>query len=145
VTSLVFVLLLVGQVAPAEEATVVRCLCGTVVYEHAIPLKNAPSNIRYKTKPMRDLPVALFAHEEGVSCCQGTEPVAATTTSRGGKFKFKGIRPGPYWLLVRASGRDSMAPIRYEPMKGYSASSSTYTFALTDTGELDVGVTVTVD
>lgn len=120
----------------------VRCVCGTVVYEHKITRKNGTSH--YRSKPMKEASVVLYPRP-GESCCEGLSPISSVQVGRSGHFKFTEIKPGPYWIAVHGAGSTAARAIRYEPMKGYSPSFSVYTFAVTDTGELDIGVTVTVD
>jgi hypothetical protein len=136
------VLLLLVSPATEQQELVVRCVCGTVVHERKITRKNGSSH--YTHKPMKEASVVLFRRQGG-SCCEGRSPISSVQVGRSGHFKFSEIKPGLYWIAVRAGGSTAARAIRYEPVKGYSPSFSVYTFAVTDTGELNIGVTVTVD
>src|SRR5208282_2918210 len=139
-----FLLMPAQQPNDTQESSL-RCVCGSVVYQHEVPSKRASSNPHYKTTSMRSVPVLIYPRQSGVSCCEGLSPVASLETGRSGRFEFKGIRPGAYWFVVRSNSHAAVRAIRYEPMKGYLPSLSVYTFALDDAGDLNIGVTVTVD
>jgi hypothetical protein len=142
-----FVFLLMPAQHPTDaQESLLRCVGGSVVYQHEVPSKKASANPHYyKTTSMRGVPVFIYPRQSGVSCCDGLSRVASLETGRSGRFEFKDIRPEVYSFVVRSNNHAATRAIRFEPIKGYSPSSPAHTFALDDAGDLKIGVTVTVD
>jgi len=130
--------------APVQETagnrpTLVRCVCGKLVYDHEIPQKNSSAKPQYKRKSVHHAALVLYSHQNSGTCCEGLSPVASAETDRFALFEFKNIQPGLYWLAVPSKGPKAFTPISYEPLniKGVRWSPSDYVFVLNDAGELN--------
>jgi len=144
---LLTLLLLHVQEASGNRPTLVRCVCGKLVYDHKIPQKKSSAKPQYKRKSVHHAALLLYSLQNSGTCCEGLSPVASAETDRFALFEFKNVQPGSYWLAVPSKGLKAFAPISYEPLniKGIRSSPSDYVFVLNDAGELNVELFEVID
>jgi hypothetical protein len=142
----VLAVLLVGHMLLGQDHkpwTVDR-LCGILEHSDKIPDRKHPDTFSERRKPLRDIPVSLYDRSENHECCRGG-PVATVHTMRGGRFDFKNIKPGSYWLVASWNGRDQGVDVVYEPGKETTTVCSEQGIRVYDAGSADWWITVTVD
>ncbi len=130
--------------ATNRPPNLIRSFCGNLVYQREVPQKNPSSAPKTKTSPMRGIQVVAYPYKEGASCCDGMTPVGSAVTARGGKFEFKGVAGGEYWMVVHANGHDARIHVSYEPLQRYPPSCPDYTFVFDGTDTLGLTLTIVV-
>jgi hypothetical protein len=110
-----------------------------------VPGKKPSSEPNTATKAMRGVQLLAYPYEEGRACCEGMTSVGSAITTRGGKFEFKKLPAGEYWVAIRANGRDASIHVSYEPMQGPQPPCSDYTLEFNDTDKLGLMLTITLD
>jgi hypothetical protein len=87
-------------------------LCG--VLEYWIPNPGGGNT----TKPLTDVTLELYPWEPATSCCSTPHPLWTLLTGRGGRYEFKDVTPGRYWLVAHWKDQAYKLPISYAPDKG---------------------------
>jgi hypothetical protein len=133
-----------GQVEPSqkvEQWNTIGSLCGNLLHierherrdgvfdEHARALKNV---------------VLKLYERDHVACCESSPALAEIATDKGGKFSFRDVKPGAYWLATVVGGREYKLPLRLEP-KNITTQCSDQRFEIYDSGDFQIGKIITVD
>ena len=61
--------------------------------------------------------VILYRRQSANDCCSTQDRLAAVQTKRDGKFEFKHISAGPYWIVAVVGGRKFRMAIDFAPAK----------------------------
>jgi len=131
------------SVTPKEEQwNTIDRLCGGLLH---VDHRGRPNNvIEDHTKPLRGTVLRLY-NREG-ACCTEAKVLASVTTGRGGKFEFKDLKVGTYWLVTVVGGREYRMPLRLQlPDKSQSSQCSDQLFEVDDSGGFQMKKLITVD
>jgi hypothetical protein len=90
-------------------------LCGAL--EYWVPISGGGNT----TKPLTGVTLELYPWEAGISCCHDPHPFWTVMTGRGGRYEFKDVNPGRYWLVAQWNDRLYKLPISYAPDKSLDA------------------------
>jgi hypothetical protein len=136
--------LAIGQIESPkdmEQWNTIDHLCGDLI--HVEQRVGRDKAVVERTKGLKD--VALKVYERvNVDCCEGLA-LAEAKTGRGGKFRFRDIRPGAYWLVTMVGGRQYKMPLRLQSEKSNSTACSDKQFLVYDSGDFHIGKIITVD
>jgi hypothetical protein len=132
-----------GQnVTPKEEQwNTINRLCGTLLY--AKRHVRTDSVVDEHTRALKNVALKLYERDD-VACCVG-KVFADVTTVRGGKFSFRDLKPGPYWLVTLVNGREYRMPLRLQSGSDSSTPCTDQTFEVDDSGEFQILEIITVD
>jgi len=124
-----------------EQWNTINSVCGTLL--HAKRHVRPDNIVDEHKRPLKNVVLKLYERND-VACCAG-KVLADVTTGRGGKFSFKDIMPGSYWLVTLVSGREYRMPLRLQSGSAPSTQCSDQTFEVDDSGEFQILKTITVD
>jgi hypothetical protein len=132
------------DVGTDEDNTLTR-ICGRLNRTFLIKTKD-PSVVDYKHKGLRDVRVVLYNRKPALKCCTATDLLQELVTGRGGKFEFKKVPTGAYWLAATVEGQTYKLPVRLQRRKEETEKlCSDNLFSLSEEGELSLWQTVYVD
>jgi hypothetical protein len=114
-------------------------LCGRLFYVESPDTRHA------KSTSLPKVDVGLYRKDGDASCCVGSTPVAEALTGRSGKFEFKKVPAGVYWIVVNSHGREYKMVIRYEPVKENPTACSELLYQVDDAGHFNLKALVTLD
>lgn len=89
-----------------QSTTKVDRLCGYLVTETQAGRDSVP-----KEK------IILYRRESAVDCCNPQNRLAELQTKRDGKFEFKHIPAGAYWIVAVVESREYRMAIDFAPTK----------------------------
>ena len=89
-----------------QSITKVDRLCGYLVSETQTGRDSLP-----KEK------VTLFRRESTIDCCNAQDRLVEVQTKRDGKFEFKHIPAGTYWIVAVVENREYRLAIDFAPIK----------------------------
>jgi hypothetical protein len=149
VASFVVALSLAGSLASGQSVTpkvekwnTIDRLCGSLL--HVDHRERANSVIEDHSKPLIDAVLRLYARDS--ACCANANVLASATTGRGGKFEFKDLKVGTYWLVTVVGGQEYKMPLRIQlPDKSSNSQCSEQLFELDDSGDFQMKKLITVD
>ena len=96
-----------GVLASAPQSiTKVDRLCGYLVSETQTGRDSIP-----KEK------IILYRRESTIDCCNVQDRLAEVQTKRDGKFEFKHVRAGAYWIVAVVENRQYTMAIDFAPSK----------------------------
>jgi hypothetical protein len=96
-----------GILARAPQSlTKVNRLCGYLVSETQTGRDSVP-----KEK------IILYRRESSIDCCNVQNRLAEVQTKRDGKFEFKHIPAGAYWIVAVVEKREHRMAIDFAPIK----------------------------
>jgi hypothetical protein len=125
-----------------EKWNTIDRLCGSLL--HVDHRDRANSVIEDHTKPLKDAVLRLYDRDS--ACCANANVLASATTGRGGKFEFKDLKVGPYWLVTVVRGQEYKMPLRIQlPDKSSNSQCSEQLFELDDSGDFQMKKIITVD
>src|SRR5277367_5055906 len=96
---------------PDRVVTVDR-LCGRLLWIRAA---DTPQE---KVTSLSKTVVRLYRRVGDADCCNGSILTAETLSGRGGKFEFKKVPAGLYWVVMMSQAGEHKLLVRYEPAKG---------------------------
>jgi len=86
-----------------EQWNTIDRLCGALLHvERHVSRENV---IEERTRALKNVVLKLY-ERDNVACCEGAKVLADVTTGGGGKFSFKNLKPGSYWL-IRSSAAEN--------------------------------------
>jgi len=121
---------LFSQTPNREKWNDVELLCGTLLRSEELPVKGEANTFTEKSKPIKNTFLRLYPRSEGRVCCDGLQPVAEANSGHHGRFAFKNITPGSYWVVAKVEGTDYQLAITYAPDKKTEAKCSDILYAL---------------
>ena len=131
--------------AGTEEGNSLTRICGRLNRTFLIRTKD-PSVVDYKHKGLRKVRVALYNRKPALKCCTAADLFQELMTGRGGKFEFKKVPVGAYWLAATVQGQTYKLPVSLQRRKEDTAKlCSDNLFSLSEEGELTLWQTVYVD
>jgi hypothetical protein len=89
--------------------------------------------------------VRLYRQVGDADCCNGSTLTAESLSGRGGKFEFKNIPAGLYWVAMMPQAGEHKLLVRYEPAKGDPTNCSELLYELDEAGHFILRTFVTVD
>ncbi|HZV86202.1 MAG TPA: hypothetical protein VFF95_01550 [Candidatus Binatus sp.] len=96
-----------GTLAFATQSiTKVDRLCGYLVSETQTGRDSIPGE-----------KIALYRRESTLDCCNAQDQLAGVQTKRDGKFEFKHIPAGAYWIVAVVENREYRMAIDFSPTK----------------------------
>ena len=96
-----------GSLAQAPQSiTKVDRLCGYLVSETQTGRDSVP-----KEK------ISVYRRESTIDCCNVQDRLAEVHTKRDGKFEFKHISAGAYWIVAFVENREYRMAIDFAPSK----------------------------
>jgi hypothetical protein len=124
-----------------EQWNTINCLCGTLLQakRHVRP----DGAVDEHTRPVKNVVLRLYERNE-VACCKG-KVLADVTTGRSGRFSFKDLKLGSYWLVTLVDGREYRMPLRLQSGCDPSTPCPDQTFEVNDSGEFEILKTIRVD
>jgi Prealbumin-like fold domain len=124
-----------------EQWNTIKTLCGTLLRaeRHVRP----DNGVDEHTRPLKNVALRLYERDD-VACCEG-KVLADVITGRGGKFSFRDVKPGSYWLVTLVNGREYRMPLRLQSGSDPSTPCSEQTFEVDDSGEFQILKTIRVD
>jgi len=123
-----------------EKWNTIDRLCGSLL--HVDHRDRANSVMEDHTKPLKDAVLRLYDRDS--ACCANANVLASATTGRGGKFEFKDLKVGPYWLVTVVGGQEYKMRIQL-PDKSSNSQCSEQLFELDDSGDFQMKKVITVD
>jgi hypothetical protein len=122
-------------------------MCGHFTYLKHVPRKHLAGQTRDKTGALSGARVELYARNGSDPCCSGLAPDRATKTNRWGRFTFKHVPRGTYWIAVRADGQLYPMAVFYEPQKSADTECSELSYQLDESGRPPIQriVSITLD
>lgn len=143
--------LLLGSFPQSPDTTewnTVDQVCGKLEWVDVIAAKGKANEFHEKAKPLKKMAVRLYARGNEKDCCGGLNPLAETLTQSDGRFAFKNLTAGQYWVAVSAQGREYSLAIRYSPLPeknvGVGAGCSGFLYQVKK-NVLELGKVITVD
>jgi len=132
--------------AGTDEDNTLPRICGSLNRTFLIKTKD-PSVVHDKHEGLRKVRVALYSRKPALKCCTAADLLQELLTGRGGKFEFKKVPDGAYWLVVALDGNMYALPIRLRPKKGEpDRLCSNNLFSINEDGEFSLlGVIFIVD
>jgi hypothetical protein len=94
----------------------VQRVCGVIEHISYLSQKHSAQRLQ-KSQPFRHLHLKLYEALGGTTCCDTLPLEGQAVTDDDGKYNFRKIVPGAYWLAFDFDGRTYSYPLRYEPMK----------------------------
>jgi hypothetical protein len=96
---------ILAQIPDTKKWNTVELMCGKLVHSNEKSAKGGA--------PIKGARVRLYLRNEGIECCDSLRPVAETTSSRDGSFKFEKVVPEAYWFVADVEGKDYKLAINY--------------------------------
>jgi len=90
--------------APLKWVTV-DYLCGYL--EFFTPIEGGGND----SKPLKNVLLELYPWEQGIFCCKNSHPFFKTTTGKDGRYEFKNIDAGRYWLVAHWRRKTFQLPV----------------------------------
>ena len=144
---LLVVLVLFGPLslrAQKPSIQTVERLCGYLQQEKRIPDSRRPNFGDYEYEVVEKSPVKLYAMQGDSLCCSNTTPVALAVSRKGGKFEFKEVPPGKYWLVAIINQREYKMQIEYQPPKESPDECNEHLYTLDKSGNFVLLTYITV-
>jgi hypothetical protein len=147
----VLVFALTGNLVASQENSekarlqTMNRLCGNLVRAKDIPAKGRQNVVGHKTNALKGFAIQLMEWREGRDCCTGLKIVAEERSRHGGRFEFRNIEPGRYWVVATVDGHEYKMPVRYVRKADDLTSCSNLFYEAYDSGEFGLAITVTVD
>jgi hypothetical protein len=104
--SVVLLLSLSGFAQTPQSITKVDRVCGYLVSEAQTGRDSLPKEN-----------VSLYRRESMVDCCNVQDRLAEVHTKRDGRFEFKHISAGAYWIVAVVENREYRMAIEFAPSK----------------------------
>ena len=104
---------ILAQGPDTKKWNTVELTCGKLVHSKENPAKGPANSCNEGSPPIKRAHVRLYPRREGIECCDSLRPVAETTSSRDGSFKFEKVVPDAYWFVANVEGKDYKLAINY--------------------------------
>jgi len=104
------------QSPPLDSWHTVQRMCGVVERTQHVPRKHS-AQLEEKKAPFRYLSLELYAQQGSMPCCEKLVLAGQAKTDEDGRYRFKKIAPGDFWLSFQMEGRRYSYPLRYQPAK----------------------------
>lgn len=91
---------------PLKWVTLDR-LCGSLEFFTPIPGGGNDS------KPLRNVELELYRWEEGTSCCSKSRRLFKIVTGKAGRYEFKRVDAGRYWLVAHWKDKILQLPVLF--------------------------------
>jgi len=127
-----------------ETTQTVSQLCGKLLHAEDIPVKGRQNTFDHKTRALKGIKVQLLEWAESGDFCKGLRTVSEKRSGRGGRFEFKNVDPGRYWIVTTVGGHEYKMPLRYEKQEGDPVSCSDLFYEVKDSGEFGIAIAVTI-
>jgi len=131
----------------AEEPkwiTKVDCLCGHLMQEKELPNKHHARSVEFADFPVGKATVLLYKRDSSDSCCEESKQVAKLTTKKNGKFEFKRLSSGGYWVVAIIDAHTYKMAIEISPSVKDISDCSKYLYTVGRAGNFGMKVIVTV-
>jgi len=119
-----------SQTVDIRKWNTVVILCGKLIRSEEIPINGAANSFTEKTTPIKNAILRLYLRNEETACCERQQPVAEVTSSRDGRFEFKKVVPGAYWIVAKVAGNEYKLAITYTSDNKTDAKCSDILYAL---------------
>jgi hypothetical protein len=119
-------------------------LCGFVQQEKQFPDKHHPNSSQYADTAVEKVSVKLYPRGGTEACCSQMSPIAETLTRKSGKFAFKKIPAGNYWLVALIENREYKMQIEYKPAKENQSDCEEHLYTLDKNGNFVLLAIITV-
>jgi hypothetical protein len=119
-----------SQPPDTRKWNTVEVLCGVLIRSENVPEKGAANTYNEKTKLIERAILRLYLQTEDPACCEKQQPAAEVTSGRDGRFEFKRVVPGSYWIVAKVDGKDYKLAITYAPDKKSDKNCSNTLYAL---------------
>jgi hypothetical protein len=122
-----------------DRAVTVDRLCGRL---RSVQNANATQE---KATSLSETVVRLYRKDGDADCCTNSALIAETLSGRDGKFEFKKIPAGVYWVAMMFQAGEPKLLVRYQPAKGDPTSCSELLYELDEAGHFTLRTFITVD
>jgi hypothetical protein len=82
-------------------------LCGSLEFFTPIPGGGNDS------RPLKNVRLELYHWEEGTSCCSKSRRLFKTVTRKAGRYEFKSVDAGRYWLVAHWKDKILQLPVQF--------------------------------
>jgi len=104
------------QSAQIDSWHTVQRMCGVIERISYVSQNHSVQRLE-KSQPFRHVHLKLYEALGQTTCCDTLRLAGQRVTDDDGKYNFRKIAPGAYWLAFDFEGRTYSYPLRYEPMK----------------------------
>ena len=124
--------------------TKVDCLGGRLMQEKELPKKHRADSIEFADSPASKATVLLYKRDSSASCCEEGKQVAKIITKKNGRFEFKDLSPGGYWVVAIIDAHTYKMAVEYSRAAKDISDCSKYLYTVERTGNFGMKVIVTV-
>jgi len=129
---------------PGPTPQQVNHLCGRLDYGSRIRVgENAYSYSNRKV--LKGVRLELFKANGERPCCGDLERLDVVTSNKRGRFEFRGVAAGSYWVRSEGNGKEFKLPIVFAPEKNLASECSAQGILIDDEGNAKWWVSVSVD
>jgi hypothetical protein len=123
----------------SDRVQTVDRLCGRLIY-----VKNVDTP-QEKATSLSKVVVRLYRERGDTECCNNIAAVGEVPSGQGGKFEFKKMPAGNYWIVTTARGHECKMLVRYEPTKRDPTVCSQRLYEVDEAGRFILHTLITLD
>jgi hypothetical protein len=128
----------------ASRPVKVDRICGYLQQEKQYPDKRNSNSTQYGYASVGQAPVRLYPREGTEACCSQMSPAAEVLTRKNGKFNFRQLPAGNYWLVALIENREYKMQIEYKPTKENQSDCKELLYTLDKNGNFVLLAIITV-
>ena len=141
-------LLLYPCIVSGQNRTLVQKVdrtCGYLLQEKVVSSRKPITAPEFSDPPLAKTIVAVYSRGEDSDCCLQVKKIAETTTSRNGRFGFKKVPTGNYWIVWAIEGHEFQVPIEFKPTIKNPSDRNGFLYTVDRSGNIAMKAIVTVD